>query len=160
MSIRVNENNNIILKGDKVSCSCCYEMRIIYDWGGTDQYDLDTNTSAFGANVGYACGSGNIYVDWISGDNTGINSFESVDVRVNLARAAGLWTSSYNISCRAGWYTDAGGSGDYNLKVTYNGYTKSLSSSAGSQSGCASYLSRTVTVYANALSDGSYFEIV
>jgi len=160
MPIKVNENGVILSKGDKVSCTCCYEMRIEYDWGGTGQRDLDTGTAAFGGKVGYACSGGNMYLDWISGDDVSLDGLESVDVRVNLARTDGLWTSSYNISCNAGWYSLAGGSGNYNLRVTYNGYTKSLSSSAGSQGSCASYLSRTVTVYANALPDGSNFEIV
>ena len=162
MPIKVNSNGKVITKEGKISCECCelFEMRILYDWSGTNQIDLDTGTTAFGATVGYACGSGNQYIAWISGDDTSQNGFESVDVRVDAAKADGLWTSSYNISCAAGWYEPVGGSGSYTLRVTYKGDTKSLLSSAGSQDDCATYPSRTVTVYSSQQSDGTYFEIL
>lgn len=162
MSIKVNSNGKVITREGKISCECCelFEMRIVYDWSGTDQYDLDTGTTAFGATVGYDCGDGNEYIAWISGDDTSQNGFESVDVRVDKAKADELWTSSYNISCAAGWYAYANGSGPYTLSVTYKGDTKSLSSSAGYQDDCATYPSRVVTVYSSQQLDGTYFEIL
>jgi hypothetical protein len=156
------KGGKVILKDGKVSCSCCivYQLTIKYDWAGTNMRDLDTKTTAFGESVGYACGNSGTYVQWIGGDNTGLNGFEQVDVLVDKAKTDGLWTSSYNIDCFAGWFTPAGGSGPANLIVEYNGVTKNKSISPGSQTSCASTSVATVTVYSIAQPDGSYFQIL
>lgn len=145
---------------------CCddFELAIKYDWSGTGMSDLDTKTEAFGETVGWSCGDSGTYVQWLPGgdgdqDDTSENGFERVDVLVNTAKADGLWTSSYNIECYAGWYEPAGGSGSATLEVTYRGKTKTLGISPGEQSGCASTPVATVTVYATKQEDGSYFEI-
>ena len=84
-----------------VNCACCetFQLEITYDWSGTDMYDLDSSTQAFGETVGWDCENVEIYVKWIGGDNTGLNGSERVDVLVDDARKDGLWTSSYNIIC-------------------------------------------------------------
>ena len=145
-----------------VSCSCCsvYELTIKYSWEGTNQYDLDTKTQAFGESVGWECGDSGTYVQWITGDITYLNSFEQVDVRVDQAKSDGLWSSSYNIECYAGWYIPAGGSGSANLIVEYKNKTKSKVINPGSQDSCASTSVATVTVYSTEQPDGSYFEIL
>ena len=142
--------------------SCCtdFQLTIKYDWSGTGMRDLDTKTTAFGESVGWSCGDSGTYVQWIGGDNTGLNGFEQVDILVNTAKSAGLWTSSYNIQCFAGWYAPAEGSGPANLIVEYKNKTKNKSISPSSQSGCASTGVATVTVYSTIQPDGSYFEIV
>jgi hypothetical protein len=122
--------------------------------------DLDTNTFAFYESVGYACGDSGTYVQWISGDNRELNGYEQVDVLVDTARSAGLWTSSYNIQCYAWWYEPAGGSGPANLIVEYKNKTKNKSISPGSQRGCASTNVATVTVYSTIQPDESYFTIL
>lgn len=146
-----------------VPCACCdqpYQMQIYYSWYGTGQSDLDTNTVAFGASVGFACGSGNDYVTWISGDNTGIDGLETVHVLVGDAKRDGLWTSSYNINCYAGWYEPATGSGPAFFQTVYRGVAKTKTIYPGVQSICASTHVATVTVYSQPLTDGTYFEIL
>ena len=145
-----------------VECGCCenFQLTVKYSWEGTGQRDLDTNTIAFGESAGWSCGSGGAYVQWITGDNTGTDAFEQVDIRVNDARRAGLWSSSYNIHAYAGWYEPAGGSGSASLIVFYKGKTKTKTISPGQQGGCASTQVATVTVYAEKQTDGSYFEIL
>lgn len=145
---------------------CCdgVELAIKYDWSGTGQTDLDTKTSAFGESVGYACGDSGQYVQWLPGgdgikDDTSTDGFERVDVRVNTAKSNGLWTSSYNIECYAGWYEPAGGSGSATIEVTYRGQTKTKGITPGSQSDCAGTRVATVIVYSKKQTDGSYFEI-
>jgi len=156
------QNGKVITKDGKVSCECCtdFQLTIKYDWSGTGMSDLDTQTTAFGESVGYACGNSGTYVQWIGGDNTGLNGFEQVDVLVDTARSAGLWTSSYNIQCFAGWFAPAGGSGPANLIVEYKNKTKNKSISPGSQNNCASTSVATVTVYSTIQPDGSYFTIL
>jgi hypothetical protein len=168
---RVGER--VLRVGERISCICCesYEMAIKYDWGGTGQVDLDTKTEAFNEQVGWQpfgdpCGmtlNGN-YVLWLVGgsgaqDDTKQDGFERVNVKVNTAKTNGLWTSSYNINCYAGWYSPSGGSGSALLEVNYRGSLKSVTISPGSQSGCADTLVAIVTVYATALEDGTFFEI-
>ena len=154
------QNGKVILKSGKASCSCCFQLTIKYDWSGTGMRDLDTKTSAFGESVGFDCGEGGAYLQWIGRDNTGLNGFERVDVLVDTAKTDGLWTSSYNIQCFAGWYIPAGGSGPANLIVEYKNKTKSKSISPGSQNNCASTAVATVIVYSTIQGDGSYFEIL
>ena len=145
-----------------VNCACCetFQLEITYDWSGTDMYDLDSSTQAFGETVGWDCENVEIYVKWIGGDNTGLNGSERVDVLVDDARKDGLWTSSYNIICNAGWYAPAEGSGPANLIVKYKSKTKNKSISPGAQETCAATEVATITVYSTAQPDGSFFEIV
>jgi hypothetical protein len=156
------KEGKVLLKDGRVSCLCCnlYQLTIKYDWSGTGMRDLDTKTTAFGESVGYACGDSGTYVQWIGGDNTGLNGYEQVDVLVDLAKTNGLWTSSYNIECFAGWFTPRGGSGPADLIVEYKNKIKSKLISPGSQNGCASTGVATVTVYSTPLPDESYFEIL
>ena len=147
-----------------VSCDCCisHQMVIKYDWSGTGKKDLDAATAAFGELVGWSCGDSGQYVQWIGGDNTGTDGMEQVDIRVDDARKDGLWTSSYNIICKAGWYTGANpvGSGPANLIVVYKGKTKTKQISPGAQDDCATNQVATITVYSSKQPDGTYFEIV
>ena len=164
-TIKLTAEGKVITKGGLPSCTCCFELAITYDWRGTGQYDLDTNTQAFGESVGWSCGGSGDYVLWLPGgsgalDDTSQNGFERVDVRVDKARTDGLWTSSYNIQCKAGWFTPAGGSGSATLSVTYRGTTKTKTISPGTQNNCASTAVATITVYSTALGDGSFFEII
>jgi hypothetical protein len=168
-TVKLKSSGKVILKDGKVSCACCgenYEMAIKYDWVGTGMRDLDTKTTAFGESVGWACGGGfGLYVLWLAGgngntDDTSENGFERVDVRVDKARSSGLWTSSYNIECHAGWYKPSGGSGSATLEVIYKGKTKTLGIQPGEQDSCASTSVATITVYAAKQPDGTYFEIL
>ena len=164
-TIKRTAEGKIITKGGLPSCTCCFELAITYDWRGTDQTDLDSNTQAFGESVGWSCGDSGAYVLWLPGgsgaqDDTSTNGFERVDVRVDKARTDGLWTSSYNIECFAGWYQPADGSGSATLSVTYKGITKTMTISPGTQNSCASTAVATITVYSTALGDGSFFEII
>lgn len=156
------QDGKVVLKDGKASCLCCdlYQLTIKYDWSGTGMRDLDTQTAAFGESVGFSCGDSGTYVQWIGGDNTGLDGYEQVDVLVDNAKSDGLWTSSYNIDCFAGWFAPAEGSGPANLVVEYKNKTKSKSISPGSQNGCASTSVATVTVYSTQLPDESYFEIL
>ena len=167
-TIKRTAEGKIITKGGLPSCTCCgeaFELAITYDWRGTGQYDLDTKTTAFGEVVGWSCGDSGDYVLWLLGgsgiqDDQSLNGFERVDVRVDKARTDGLWTSSYNIECYAGWYTPVGGTGNASLSVTYKGITKLKTISPYTQSSCASTSVATITVYSTALGDGSFFEII
>jgi len=167
-TVKLKSSGKVILKDGKVSCACCgedYEMAIKYDWVGTGMSDLDTKTTAFGESVGWSCGDSGPYVSWLAGgngntDDTSENGFERVDVRVDKAWSNGLWTSSYNIECHAGWFKPAGGSGSATLEVTYRGKTKMLGIQPGEQDGCASTSVATITVYAVKQPDGTYFEIL
>lgn len=145
-----------------VSCGCCesFQLTVKYSWEGTGQRDLDTQTTAFGESVGFGCGSGGTYVQWITGDNTGQDAVEQVDIRVEDARRAGLWSSSTNIQAFAGWYGPAEGTGPAQLIVAFKGRTKTKSISPGQQSGCASAGVATITVYSASQEDGAYFEIL
>ena len=178
-TIKLTAEGKVITKGGFPSCTCCgeaFELAITYDWRGTGQYDLDTHTSAFGEACGWSNGDGPVgfefscgvygtYVTWLAGgsgaqDDQSLDGFERVDVRVDKARTDGLWTSSYNIECFAGWYQPAGGSGYATLRVTYKGITKTKTISPGTQYSCASTAVATITVYSTALGDGSFFEII
>jgi len=160
-------SGKVVTKGGKPSCNCCdvlTELEIKYDWGGTGMYDLDTNTTAFGKSVGYNCGNSGLYVLWLPGssgpkDDQSQNGFERINVRVDSARTAGLWTTSYNIVCKAGWFYPVGGSGTCQLIVTYKGVTVTKSISPGTQNGCASTQVSTITVYSTDQGGGMFFEV-
>jgi hypothetical protein len=170
-TIKRTAEGKVITKGGLPSCTCCgevFELAITYDWRGTGQYDLDSSTQAFGESVGFDCCCSGVYVLWLAGgsgtqDDQSLNGFERVNVLVDKARTDGLWTSSYNIECFAGWYTPNGGTGNAGLSVTYKGITKPKTGpktiSPGSQESCAATSVATITVYATALGDGSFFEI-
>lgn len=134
-------------------------MSIQYSWNQSSQRDLDTNTVAFGDRGGYACNGSGTYVLW-GGDNTSASGVENATVLVGKAAAAGLWSSSYNIQCFAGWFTPAGGSGPAVLIVSYGGITRTKTIYPGTQTDCADTNVATVTVYATALPDGSLFQIL
>lgn len=177
MAIKITAGGKIVTKGGLPSCACCeqFELAIKYDWSGTGQYDLDTQTAAFGESCGWGpvdepCGSYGTYVLWLAGgdgdeDDTSVDGFERVNVKVDTARVDELWTSSYNIECYAGWFsgglgvTNPIGSGPALLEATYKGDTKSATIYPGEQDVCASTSVATITVYADALGDGTFFEI-
>lgn len=142
-----------------------YQMAITYDWRGTNQYDLDSKTVAFGEQVGWTCGDSGVYVLWLAGgsgskDDTSLNGYERVDIRVDQARIDLLWSDSYNIECYAGWYLPAGGTGNAKISVRYRGITKEKTINPGTQSTCASTSVATVTVYSARQPDNSYFKIM
>jgi hypothetical protein len=164
--IKTNASGEVITRNGRPSCVCCEltELAITYDWTGTDMTDLDTQTAAFSETVGYSCGDSGTYVLWLIGgdgatDDTSKNGFERVNVKVDTAISDGLWSSSYNIECFAGWYTPQGGSGYALLKVSYKGDLKLQTISPGTQSACASTPVATITVYATVQPDGTFFEI-
>lgn len=156
----------LLLTGGLVTCQCCatsgddYELAVKYGWEDTGMLDLDTKTVFLSEQVGWSCGDSGTYVAWLAGgsgaqDDTTLNGFERVNVRVDLARTNAQWTSSVNIELYAGWYSPAGGSGPATVTVSYNGVTTSKTISPGSQSNCAATSVGTITVY----SDGT-FELV
>lgn len=157
------KNGNVLLSAGLVTCLCCgtgeaFELAIRYGWEGTGMADLDTRTEFVGEVVGWSCGDSGTYLAWLIGgdgdqDDTGLNGFERIDARVDLARTNGLWTSSVNIELYAGWYIPAGGSGPATVTVTYNGVTDSKTINPGNQSVCASTPVGTITVYSNGTFD-------
>lgn len=163
--ISTKANGKIIVRDGKASCICCQQLVVIYSWAGTDQWDLDTNTVFLNDSFGFACAKTGKYSEWVTSDNVLQNGEERVNIRVDDARVDGEWTSSVNIYCKAGWFiqdeeTDhENGSGPANLIVKYRGQTKSKFISPGAQSNCASTAVGTITVYAEALGDGSHFQI-
>lgn len=167
MAVIKTLSGKVVTRGGLPSCTCCNyatEMEIKYDWGGTGMYDLDTNTTAFGEQVGYNCGDSGLYVRWLPGssgpkDDQSQNGFERINVRVDAARTAGLWTTSYNIECYAGWYSPRHGSGYCQLIITYKGVTVTATILPGTQNGCASTPVATITVYSTDQGDGVYFEV-
>ena len=163
MTFPMSSTGLLFLAGGLVSCQCCatagdeYELAVKYGWEGTGMADLDTRTEFLTESVGWSCGDSGTYVAWLAGgdgemDDTSVDGFERVDVRVDLARTNGQWTSSVNIELYAGWYIPAGGSGDATVTVTYRGITASKTISPGSQNNCASTSVGTITVY----SDGTF----
>ena len=156
-------SGKVLLKSGKVSCSCCgliaaFQVAITYSWIGTNQFDLDTKTTFLSEVVGWSCGDTGTYVAWLPGgdgsqDDTTQNGFERVDIRVDSAKAAALWTSSVNIGLYAGWFIPAGGSGQAQVTVEYQGTIKTKTISPGSQDGCAATPVGTVIVYANGTFD-------
>lgn len=156
------QGGQLILVGGLVSCQCCgvfegYQLAIKYGWEGTGMADLDTATEFLTETVGWSCGGSGTYVQWLAGgdgsqDDTSVDGYERVDVRVDAARTAGLWTSSVNIELFAGWYIPQAGSGPALVTVTYNGVTDTKVISPGSQSLCAATAVGTITVY----SDGTF----
>jgi len=172
LSVKLREGK-VLLKNGKVSCTCCEgELAITYDWRGTGQTDLDSNTVAFGQSAGYNCGVGGSYVAWLQGgggpcapgescDDVSTDGFERVDVRVDTAKQDGLWTSSYNVECYAGWYAPQGGTGSFVLRATYRGQSRSVTiSDPGPSSSCVTEKVATITVFANAQPDGFKFKII
>jgi hypothetical protein len=139
-------------------CDFIGEVYITYDWSSNSSRDLDTATSAFGETGGYSCGDGGKYVAW-QGDNTGTSTFEKCFINVGLARKDNVWQTSCTITCKAGWYAPADGSGGASLIVQYKGETKTIGISPGRQSDCASTVVGTVTVYTKKQPDGSYFTV-
>lgn len=129
---------------------CAYPIYIIYDWGGTGQRDLDTNTVFLGEENGYACGDGGIYTSW-TGDDTSENGREHTRVDVFQALNDGAWSGSTTIEAYAGWYEPADGSGPAELFVACSpDITRPFSSrtiSPGSQDDCAATLVMTITVF-------------
>jgi hypothetical protein len=166
MPIKINASGEVITRNGRPSCVCCEatELAITYDWTGTDMTDLDSQTAAFSETVGFDCGGSGTYVQWLIGgdgnqDDISKNGFERVNVLVDLARTAGLWSSSYNIECYAGWYTPQEGSGFALLKVSYKGDLKLQTISPDTQMSCAATPVATITVYATVQPDGTFFEI-
>ena len=161
-TIKLQPSGKVVIKDGKVACECClgFQMTILYSWEGTGQPDLDTSTRGFDENLGYDCTNQEIYLQWITGDDTSVDGNEQVDARVNDARKDGLWTSSYNIECFAGWYAPRGGSGPAELIVTYKNKTKQKTISPGQQNSCAATLVATITFYAQKQPDDSFFEIL
>lgn len=123
------------------------DVAIDYDWSGTGMKDLDTKTEFVGCVVGWSCGSGCEYLQWTTSDDTSVDGTEHVDANVFPAKAAGLWTSSVQITLYAGWYSPSEGSGGAKVRVTFKGVTKEKDISPGSQSGCCSTQVGVVTFY-------------
>ena len=131
------------------NCDTLFEMVVIYDWAGTNMLDLDTSTTFLGQTVGFGCGSGGAYVDWISLDSQLRNGFEEVHVKVDQALAAGAWAGTTTVNLKAGWYSPQGGSGPATVTVSYRGVSETRTITPGSQNGCATTAVGTVTVLAN-----------
>lgn len=160
MTFPLDTAGRLLLVGGLVSCQCCapageaFELAVKYGWEGTGMADLDTKTNFLGESVGWECGDSGTYVQWLLGgsgaqDDTTVDGFERVNVRVDAARSAMLWTSSVNIELFAGWYSPSLGTGPALVTVVYNGVTRTKTITPGTQSTCAATAVGTVTVYAN-----------
>lgn len=166
MNLLATQDGKIVLVGGKPSCACCsgtvgpsFEVAIKYTWEGTGQKDLDTQTTYLTESVGWSVEApSGTYVDWLPGgsgatDDTTVNGFERIDVRVDTAKADGLWTDSTTIYLFAGWYIPEGGSGSAIVEVIYAGTTKSKTIYPGSQHTAASTPVGSVVVYSNGTFD-------
>jgi hypothetical protein len=83
---------------------CGRILRVTYDWTMTAVSDLDTGTSFLTEKAGWSCSPYGTYVRFVTGDSTAMNSREIVEIEVERAMNAGLWTSSVVINCFAHWY--------------------------------------------------------
>lgn len=128
-----------------------YDLVVKYTWG-SDQSDLDTGTRFLDGIVGFRCSPSGQFMTF-SGDNTGTGGSETIVVRVNAARAQGLWTSSTNVTANAGWYRRAQGPATLRVFLRENDTLSEVSGSGlssvvspGVQSNCASTLVGTVNI--------------
>lgn len=105
-------NNAIIAKSGNLAAAqtccctnCCNEIVVVYDWSGTNNFDLDTKTTFNGVSVGWNCGPYNTqYLSLTSGDNTGQNASETILVRVGQAFRDGVVSGSATINLYANWF--------------------------------------------------------
>lgn len=130
-----------------------YSLKLRYSWGAS-QTDLDTGTEFLEEKVGFSCQISAEYLDWTTGDNTGSNGFESVEVNLSEAKVQGLWVNNTSVVANAGWFS-SGSEGPATLRVfLINSISKTeiagseLSTviSPGAQSGCASKLVATIFI--------------
>ncbi len=148
-------NGSGLMTAKKVRCRCgfCFNLplRITYDWAGTGMTDLDTKTTFLGQKVGAACGPTAFteHLTLLAGDDNGLDGRERIEVRVEAAWLAKLWTSSVNIGLFAGWHNGSGGSGPATVSVEYQGIVKTKIITPGSQEFCASTLVGTATLFFN-----------
>ena len=159
----------VVTKGGKPSCTCCdCNEFLVVDFSGTGSTGFVSGSicaNGFGWNPCW-CESGT-YDD---------NSTRShIVTNVGLARCDGVWTSSVNFEVKAHWdvqcdefidgtnYCDPLATTSGTLSVTYKGVTKTDSMTlinAEYGTNCSGEdVDLTITVYATALGDGSYFEI-
>lgn len=143
-------------------------ISIVYSWGGTNEANLNTATTAFEETVGYECGpydgfygsQFNQYVKWVSGDVTEVNGYEEVKILIDKARVDGLWNNTYVINGFADWYTPSLGVGPAMMMVRYKNYCKVRMIYPGSSTSCATTPVINIIVYSKVLPDGSFFELV
>lgn len=154
-TLKLNSNGKLILKNGKASCECCVlpfcssgKLSITYDWSNSQSRDLDTGTEAFGGKVGYACSPSNAYLSW-SGDNTSTAATEKVCVDVIKARTNGLWSSSCNILCHAGWFAQPDNQDTATLIVSFMGLSKTKTIHPQYIPSCATHLVATIIFYGN-----------
>lgn len=169
---RVGGVTSVILKQvdgvTKVSCACCEEWLVVDFSGSSDggyvSGSICSTTTGF---FGTSC--------WCEGGfYEGASDRQHIETNVGLARNDGIWTSSVNFTVKAHMETDCYGEEVDNvcqpqtstpgtLSVTYKGVTKSADIElieALLESACSGFdVGLTITVYATALGDGSYFEI-
>jgi len=166
----VKQVNGVI----KASCACCCDEWLVVDFPNSDVI------GGIGAS-GSICadGFGFQYGCWCEGgtyDHPLDSGRQHILTNVGLARCDGVWTSSVNFAVKAhretycdGMYVegtaicDPQTSTSATLSVTYKGVTKTASMDllhAELESNCTGFdVGLTITVYAAALGDGSYFEI-
>jgi hypothetical protein len=92
-----------------------FQFVVEYTWP-PDQSDLDTGTTFLGSTVGFSWASTATYMNW-TGDDVTEGGSEIVAIDINGAAEAGALPSSFQITCAAGWYIPAGGSGPATLHV-------------------------------------------
>jgi hypothetical protein len=83
---------------------CGRILRVTYDWTMTGVSDLDTSTAFLTEKAGWSCSPYGNYVRFVTGDSTGTNSRETVEIEVERAMNDGRWNSSVVINCFAHWY--------------------------------------------------------
>lgn len=158
--ISLSSSGKVLRRKKKVVCTCCQQLVVIYSWAGTGKADLDTNTVFLGESFGFGCPNSGPYSNWVTSDDTSVNGEERVNIRIDDAFDDELWSGTVNVTCKAGWYDDADGSGPATLFVKYRGKTSEpFTISPGTQHACASKTVATITVHATALANGNHFEI-
>ena len=170
-TIKTNASGNVVLKGGKPSCGCCCaDEWLVVDFAGSGAGG-SASGSICAAGFGWApcwCESGT-YDDAVD------STRQHILTNVGLARCDGVWTSSVNFTVKAHWdrmcesyiegtdRCDPLESSAGTLSVTYKGVTKTAGMTlihAERGTNCtAEDVGLTITVYAAALGDGSYFEI-
>jgi len=106
----------------KDTCNLLRNEQVVvqYSWNQGED-DLDSGTTFLDGTVGFdapALPSDNPFLTWTSGDNTGNGGTETATVDVGKAYYTGKWSSTTTISCAAGWYALAGGSGPAVITIT------------------------------------------
>jgi hypothetical protein len=92
-----------------------FQFIVEYSWP-PEQRDLDTGTTFLENTVGFSHNVTAPYMEW-TGDDTTSGGQEVVTIDLDAAAQEQVLPTSFGISCAAGWYIPAGGSGPATLHM-------------------------------------------